>query len=124
MKNIDTLINDLKKALAVEEKLSEISLTKIKSPVDELLEYAFSYSIIKSASDLLTVCKAVPELENKLTTMFDNKINSKKDNSSSYSSPTYYKRLQDAPGYGTYWNERCVPDDICLSGCYSSSSRC
>ena len=120
MKNINTLINDLKKAISIEEKLSEISLTKIKSPVDELLEYAFSHSVIKNASDLLKLCKTFPMLESKLTAMYDNKTNK----GAGSSGVTYYERIQDVPGYGVTWNERCIPDDVVIRGYATYPSRC
>ena len=120
-KNINILIEDLKRAVEIDKNISQISITNIDSPLKELLSYSLKHGIINNTKDLLTICKEVPYVENLATKMYDEYMNQKLKTTNSYSSGFggTYRRLQDAPGYGTVWNERCVPDDV-----YVGSNRC
>ena len=121
---LQILITDLKKASEMEKTLMEISSTKITSPTDELLSYGFKYGIIKTSKDLLIICKEIPSIEEKATTMFDKVIATKLVSNVSKSSGFggTYNSLKDAPGYGTIWNERCIPDDVHIK--VSGRNRC
>lgn len=71
---IQQLIMDLKKSSKLQEDLQTIKTTKLSSPVQGLIEYAFKYNILKSSSDVFSVCKELPELEEIITKRYDKKI--------------------------------------------------
>lgn len=110
-----TFISDIKKTIKAQDYLIDVSTTKLSSPLDELLEYGFNWNIIKSSYDVLKICYEIPEIENKLTTLYDKKIEEKinKANSSNKYAGVY-ERIEDVPGYGTEWNNRCIPDGVII----------
>lgn len=131
---IQQLIMDLKKASKLQEDLQTIKTTKLSSPVQELIEYAFKYNILKSSSDVFSVCKELPELEEIITKRYDKKIKDDAASEARYRAQKAeeerkyggtYDRLEDAPGYGTEWNSRCVPDCVHIRNTSNSrNNRC
>lgn len=117
-RDLQTLIEDCEKLLKVEEYVLDVKTTKLTNHIDELLKYAFDYGVISSVSDVLEFSKAIPNLSKKVADMYDENIKKK----ASSETRTYYKyagtydKLSDVPGYGTEWNNRCIPDGVIIRG--------
>lgn len=123
MSKLQTLIDDCEKLLKVEEYVSDIKTTKLTNHLEELLTYAIDYGIIGSVSDVLEFSKAIPNLSSKVADMYETKIRKKANDSAReyYKYAGTYDRLEDVPGYGTEWNNRCIPDGVVIRG---SRGRC
>ena len=96
-----------------------------KDPIDTMLKYAIEKGIIGGARDVMTVSNAIPELEVRVADLYDESVEKEKDrlrqetaNLQSQWDRRYagtYKSLSDVPGYGTEWNERCIPDGVSIN---------
>ena len=73
MKNIEVLINDLKKAVEVDKftKEKEIQTTKTPSAVDTILRYALDSEIIKTSEDALKVVRETNVSDELITILFN-----------------------------------------------------
>lgn len=121
---INTFIIDLKRLIQIENEISKLKTTQnITHPIDEYLDYGFRWGIIDSSFDLLKICQEIPELTNKLTDIYDKKTKEKIEKEKEYQKRKdeeyhryagTYDSLYDAPGYGSEWNERCIPDGVVI----------
>lgn len=118
---LQILIQDLKTAKEIEDKIGKLQTLKMDSPIQQLIERAIDYRILKNTSDLFKLVKEFPNLEERIIHIYDNYLYKKNEarekylkqeaiRNSKYSGT--YDKLSDAPGYGTEWNERCVPDGV------------
>lgn len=132
MRNIEILKKDLKIAIEIENKINEIETKRIDSPVEELLNYAFQYGIIKTTIDVINLVKEFPALENEISQKYDEYMEKKAksiqasekrrlEERAKYGGT--YDRYEDVPGYGTEWNMRCVPDGVYIRNS-GRNSRC
>ena len=132
MKNIEKFKKDLKLAIEIENKINEIETTKINSPVDELLNYAFQYGMIKTTMDVINLVKDFPTLENEISKKYDEYMDKKAKSIQASEKRRLeeraryggtYDRYEDVPGYGTEWNMRCVPEGVYIRNS-GRNSRC
>ncbi len=115
---LQTLIKDCQTLLKVEEYVCDVKTKKLTSHIDELLNYAFSYDIITSVSDILEFSQAIPSLSKKVADMYDERVKKRANEEAQqyYKYAGTYDRLEDVPGYGTEWNNRCIPDGVVIRG--------
>lgn len=100
-KNIQILINDLKKTIEM-DKIGETLITKKKNTnTHELITYAINFGIINSTADILEIVKELPEISELISTEYDKKIEKNKKKSEKNKS-SFYNHL----------NYRC---GICIS---------
>ena len=114
--NLSVFMSDIKKVIKAQEFINLIKTTNLKSPLDELLEYGLDWHIVNSSYDVVKICHEIPELENKLTTLYDEKINEKivKSNSNYNKYAGYYERIEDVPGYESEWDNSCIPEGVII----------
>ena len=132
MKNIEKFKKDLKLAIEIENKINEIETTKINSPVEELLNYAFQYGMIKTTMDVISLVKDFPTLESEISKKYDEYMDKKAKSIQASEKRRLeeraryggtYDRYEDVPGYGTEWNMRCVPEGVYIRNS-GRNSRC
>lgn len=128
-KELTDLKRDVEKICEAKKMLEGISTVNMDAELKKLIEYAISRGIIKSLVDVIELCNELPDYKKLIADTYqkihDDKIRSK-SHSSCYSKKDYcysgtYSSLREAPGYGTEWNERCIPDGIIVGG---NNSRC
>ena len=125
-KQLELLIKDLKIAYAMENTVEQIKTVKIKSPVDELLEYSIG-KCIDSMRDCLTIVKEIPEIEQKVSDVYDEYQKKRRElEAKSYAREHkwdgVYDKIEDCPGYGTEFNSRCIPSGVIIR--QKPNSRC
>ena len=97
MTKLQNLIEDLKKAEKISKDIESISITtvKLKSPLDEIIEYAINTNIISGSKDVLTIYKEVsPEVADMVAAKLDKKA----------------KEVKEKETYDSWWqttNNRC-----------------
>ena len=125
--NMENLINDLKTAIEIEHKIVNLKTLKMESPVEKLIETAIDYRTIKTTSDLFNVVKQFPEFEERIISIYDKILEKKQKERDEYYKKEIirtskysgtYDNYSDAPGYGTEWNERCIPDGVYIRNAY------
>jgi hypothetical protein len=124
---LEAFIRDIKKIYEAEKALKGLEIMEnITGNTSTVIDYALSKKIISSLEDVIYVIKQVPEIEDVLVTriyMYKDrgslvKAEPKIEYKTEYKTTPYqhngmgYNSLKDVPGYGTQWNERCVPDDV------------
>lgn len=119
MTQLEIFIEDCKRLLKMQESLDCIETTKLKNPLDELLEYGIKYDIIENAHDLVKFSIQVPPLAEKMSELYDDNINkknrkAKRQRNEEYKYAGTYDKLSDVPGYGTEWNSRCIPSGVVI----------
>lgn len=130
---LEMFVRDIKKVHEAEQVLKGLEIMgKIASNTENVINYALSKKIISSLEDVIYVIKQAPEIEDILVKSIyafkDRGDLVKAEPHVEYRSAPYqyngtgYNRLQDVPGYGTQWNERCVPDGVNIKN--SGYERC
>jgi hypothetical protein len=139
-------IRDLTKIVEAQKSFNNLEVLKDarNDNLERFIDYAISNHIIDSLEDVFEVVRCIPSLNSTMSKCVQNSRLMKKqvikddyDNSGCYrcvvsnnSSPNprceqsysgTYNSLSEVPGYGTEWNERCVPDGVTIRGC---NSRC
>ena len=130
-KELEQLVEDMKKVKKAEELLSTVSTTKMPSELNNLVDYALEHNILKDINDIVDIAIENPELKEMLSDRYNNHIKKQMDkiderrkqaeHNYNYRYAGTYDSLSDVPGYGREWNERCVPDGVVVRG---HNSRC
>ena len=82
MTKLQNLIEDLKKAEKISKDIESISITtvKLKSPLDQIIEYAINTNIISGSKDVLVIYKEVsPEIADMVAAKLDKKAKEVKE---------------------------------------------
>lgn len=117
---LNSCIDDLKKINEAQLLLKDIKNSKSIDNIEPYLKYILENNIIKTLEDVFYIITKHPDISEKLSEAVKKYgLNDLKNNSSANSYNNYeysgtYNRLQDAPGYGTDWNERCIPDNVSI----------
>lgn len=128
MANLDSLIQDLKKANELRKEYENLSI-KITDPVNEIIDYAIRTSIISSIQDVLEIAKSVPqEITNNIAKKMDQKYQEyqrKVDYDTRYQYAGSYRSLEELNRkFGTDFNERCIPDGVTIESNRGCNLRC
>ena len=120
---IKQLIEDIEKVQEAQVLLARVHTVKLDSEINKLIDYAIRKNIIKSTLDIVEICEKLPEIKEIICKNYDdykNKII--KDAEYKYENryAGTYNSLSDVPGYGTEWNERCIPSGVIVK----RNSRC
>lgn len=131
--NLEKCIRDLQKIVEAEKLMSGLEQMNAKdSNVKQYLDYILRNRIVKNMEDVFYIVIKMPEISKQLAECIEkserrgNLVKLKENiviQSSRCQYSGTYNSLKDVPGYGTEWNERCVPDGVSIKG-YGSNSRC
>lgn len=124
--DLKKLSQDIKKVYQAESILATITSYSAASEMKKLIEYAMHTNIIKGTMDIVYLCSENPEAQESITKAYDNYLaekakQEKEQYTQAYRYAGVYDSISDVPGYGTEWNERCIPDGVCIRG---RNSRC
>ena len=125
---IKQLIEDIKKVQEAQVLLARVNTIKLDSEINKLLDYAIKHKIIKSTIDIVDICLEIPEIKDIVCSSYDDYIKSIKDKQKAVEErydnryAGTYGSLREVPGYGTEWNERCIPSGVVISG--GRNARC
>ena len=125
---IKQLIEDIKKVQEAQVLLARVNTVKLDSEINKLLESAIKHKIIKNTIDVVDICLEIPEIKDIVCNCYDDYIKGIKDKQK-VAEERYdnryagsYNSLREVPGYGTEWNERCIPSGVVIRG--GRNSRC
>lgn len=134
--DLEKCVRDIKKIMKADSILNELEFVKEKISKETqennltiYLDYLVKNNILKNLEDYLELTTQLPELITFLAKYLKSDLAIKKilcitqtiHQEVNYYRGGTYNRLEDAPGYRTEWNERCIPDNIHIS---SKNSRC
>lgn len=114
MTNIEKIISDLTKvkSLGIEGGLYTIDIS-----MKAIIDYAFEKQMINNAKDLVSISLKFPELSDYMAEKYDQKNQDKIERYQEQYDRRFagtYNSLREVPGYGTEWNERCIPDGVVI----------
>lgn len=120
---LEAFVRDIKKVYEAEQTLKGLEIMgNVTSNTEKVIDYALSKKILSSLEDVIYVIKQVPEIEDILVKRIyaykDRGDLVKAETQIEYRNAPYqynsqgYNRIQDVPGYGTQWNERCIPEGV------------
>lgn len=124
MTRLQSLIEDLKKAQKISKDIESLSITtiKLKSPTEEIIEYAINNNIITGSKDVLTICKEVgPDIAEIAANKLDKKDKERRqkeayDEEYRYAG-TYSSVAELNRTWGTSFNSRCLPSGVTIRRC-------
>lgn len=128
---LEKLASDINKVISAEKILSGLETIKAPQQLEVLIEYAIEHNIIKNTYDVLEVATKCPDVKEVLAQKYDCCINKRMESLKDqrkeaerryeYRYAGTYEKLSDVPGYGTEWNNRCIPAGVVIG---NGNERC
>jgi len=131
--NLEKCIRDLQKILEAEKLMSCLEQMNAKdSNIKQYLDYILKNNIVKNLEDVFYIVSKVPNISKQFSECIEKsekrgnlvKLEPKVIVEYTNRSPSgSYNSLSEVPGFGTEWNERCIPDGVSIRG-RGNNSRC
>lgn len=127
---LDKNVQDLKKIVDAEKLIGKLEFMQEESHVERYLNYILDNEIVSSLEEVFYLVQKVPEVSEPMANCLRiNKMRGKlvhlsvniKTSCDRDDVSGIYKDLRDVPGYGTEWNERCIPEGVIIR---HSNDRC
>lgn len=114
-------LTDLEKILQADQLMISLEHMKDDSNIERYLDYILSNRVITSLEEIFAIVRQRPEISKQMANCLRKNKNRGKivdlkpeiiNNSTISPYAGRYASLKDVPGYGTAWNERCIPDGV------------
>lgn len=120
---LDKCIKDISKINEAQKLLEEITYNINSNNLNNYLSYVIKNKVVCTLGEVFYIVTKIPEISEAMEKVISihglNGVNKVTETILQDREPSYpsgnYNSLSDVPGYGTDWNERCVPKGVSIN---------
>lgn len=125
IEKLDICIEDLQKICKAQTLLKDVKNSNPVDNVEPYLKYILENRVVKDLEDVFYIVTTYPDIAERMSNAIkkygldglkDKSSSSSNSNSDYYRYSGTYDDIRDVPGYGTEWNDRCIPDGVSIRG--------